>query len=59
MPFAVLFAAGAAVTMLVRRWGVRGPAPVPVHPDRHIPRGAPAPDRKTLDRIERAIRDSL
>lgn len=56
MPFAVLFAAGAAVTLLVRRWGTPSPLPV-VKPA--APAEAAAPDRRTLDRIERAIRDSL
>jgi cytochrome c-type biogenesis protein CcmH len=68
-PFAVLFAAGAAVILLVRRWGVRGAIPGPSHPGMAHPAaagaassgaaGAPAPDRKTLERIERAIRESL
>jgi cytochrome c-type biogenesis protein CcmH len=60
MPFAVLFAAGAAVTVLVRRWGARGPAPAPSHaPVTPRAKGTTAPDKKTLERIERAIRDSL
>jgi cytochrome c-type biogenesis protein CcmH len=71
-PFAVLFAAGAAVTLLVRRWGIRGSAPAPAaaaHAAEAPPAGTAAassgaarahpPDRKTLERIERAIRESL
>jgi cytochrome c-type biogenesis protein CcmH len=63
-PFAVLFAAGAAVTLLVRRWGIRGAAPAAaVHPAGPAASsgaaGARPPDRKTLERIERAIRESL
>jgi cytochrome c-type biogenesis protein CcmH len=60
-PFAVLLAAGAAVVLLVRRWGGRGSAPA--HAAAPAPAagvaGAAPPDRKTLERIERAIRESL
>jgi cytochrome c-type biogenesis protein CcmH len=63
-PFAVLLAAGAAVILLVRRWGVRGAAPAAAHRAAAATAssgavGAHPPDRKTLERIERAIRESL
>ena len=73
MPFAVLFAAGAAVIMLVRRWGARGALPVGASAadarsqvdggsagrGMHGAKGSHPPDKKTLERIERAIRESL
>jgi cytochrome c-type biogenesis protein CcmH len=58
MPFAVLFAAGAAVVLLVRRWGAHGGAASARHGAPGTA-GAAAPDRKTIERIERAIRESL
>ena len=52
MPFVLVFAAGAAIVVLVRRWGARQSAA-------EAAAEAPKPDRAALDRVDRAVRDLL
>ena len=55
MPFIAVFAAGALVISLIRRWA-RHPAP---RPGSAAAGEAPAPGAASLDRVDRAMRDIL
>jgi len=62
MPFAVVLAAGAAIVVLVRRWGTRpfAAATAPAGTAAGTgSAGAPGPDRAALERVDRAVRDLL